>query len=121
MTLVDEIKKWKNKKILIIGEALIDKYIFGMTDRISPDAPVPNVKIEKSKAYLGGIGLVLKYIKSLGGIPEICTIVGNDYEGDYFLKEIKKLNINSSGILIEDNLSTPQITRIKAMNQHLLR
>ena len=121
MTLVDEVKKWKNKKILLIGEALIDKYIFGMTDRISPDAPVPNVKIEKNEAYLGGIGLVLKYIKSLGGIPEICTVIGNDYEGDYFLKEIKKLNINSSGILIEDSLSTPQITRIKAMNQHLLR
>ncbi|MFX1501117.1 MAG: bifunctional heptose 7-phosphate kinase/heptose 1-phosphate adenyltransferase [Promethearchaeota archaeon] len=121
MALFEDIYRWENKKVLIIGEALIDKYIFGFADKISPDAPVPNVKIEKSNSYLGGIGLVLKYIKSLGGIPEICTIVGNDYEGDFFLKEIKSLNLNSSGIIVDDKINTPQITRVKAMNQHLLR
>ncbi|MEE9379073.1 MAG: hypothetical protein V3V33_13665 [Candidatus Lokiarchaeia archaeon] len=121
MALVDEISKWNNKKVLIIGDALIDKYIFGYTDRISPDAPVPNVKIEKSSVYIGAAGLVLQFIQSLGGIPEIYTIIGNDFEGDLYLKKIKELNVNSSGILVDENLRTPQITRIKAMNQHLLR
>ncbi|MBY8992881.1 MAG: hypothetical protein KGD58_19240, partial [Candidatus Lokiarchaeota archaeon] len=63
----------------------------------------------------------LQYIKSLGGIPEVCTIIGNDYEGDFFLKKIKKLKIDSSGILTVENIHTPQITRIKAMNQQMLR
>lgn len=121
MSLVDNIKEWKQKKILIIGEALVDKYILGFADRISPDAPVPNIKIENSSSYIGGIGLVLQYIKSLGGIPEVCTVIGNDFEGDFFLKTIKKLNIDSSGILMDDSINTPQITRLKAMNQHLLR
>ncbi|MHA1275209.1 MAG: bifunctional heptose 7-phosphate kinase/heptose 1-phosphate adenyltransferase [Promethearchaeota archaeon] len=121
MALIGEINKWKNKKVLIIGEALIDKYIFGYANSISPDAPVPNIKIEKISSYLGGIGLVLKFIKSLGGIPEVCTIIGNDYDGNYFLKEIKSLGIDHTGILIDNKLSTPQITRIKAMNQHVLR
>jgi len=121
MALVDEISKWNDKKVLIIGDALIDKYIFGYTDKISPDAPVPNVKIEKSSVYIGATGLVLQFIQSLGGIPEICTIVGNDFEGDFYLKKIKELNVNSTGILVDENLRTPQITRIKAMNQHLLR
>ena len=121
MALVDEISKWKNKKVLIIGDALIDKYIFGYADRISPDAPVPNVKIENSDIYIGAIGLVLRFVKSLGGIPEVCTIIGKDFEGDFFLKQINELNIDSSGILVDETIRTPQITRIKAMNQHLLR
>ncbi len=121
MALVDEISKWNNKKVLIIGDALIDKYIFGYTDRISPDAPVPNVKIENSNIYIGAIGLVLRFIKSLGGIPEVCTIIGNDFEGNFFLKRINELDIDSSGILVDKTIRTPQITRIKAMNQHLLR
>ncbi|MFX0141799.1 MAG: bifunctional heptose 7-phosphate kinase/heptose 1-phosphate adenyltransferase [Candidatus Hodarchaeota archaeon] len=121
MALVDEISKWNKKKVLIIGDALIDKYIFGFTDRISPDAPVPNVKVENSSIYLGAIGLVLQFVRSLGGIPEVCTIIGNDFEGDFFLKKIKELEVDLSGILVDENLKTPQITRIKAMNQHLLR
>ncbi|MFX1363431.1 MAG: bifunctional heptose 7-phosphate kinase/heptose 1-phosphate adenyltransferase [Promethearchaeota archaeon] len=121
MALNEEVSKWKGKRILIIGDALIDKYILGYTDRISPDAPVPNVKIESKIAYIGATGLVLQFIQSLGGIPEVCTVIGNDYEGDFFLKKIKELNIDSSGILVNENIVTPQITRIKAMNQHLLR
>ena len=121
MALADDIHKWKNKKLLIIGEALIDKYIIGNADRISPDAPVPNIKIEEVLTYIGGMGLVLQFIKSLGGIPDFCTIIGNDYEGNFYLKKIEELNINSSGIIIDNNIKTPQITRIKAMNQHVLR
>ena len=115
------INAWKNKKVLVIGEALIDKYIIGTADKISPDAPVPNIKIEKNISYLGGIGMVLKFIKSLGGIPLLCTMIGEDFEGSFFLKRLKDLELDSSGIIINKNLSTPQITRIKAMGQHLLR
>lgn len=121
MNLTEDINKWNDKKVLIIGEALIDKYIIGYADRISPDAPVPNIKIENNYTYLGGIGLVLKFIKSLGGIPEICTIVGDDYEGNFFLKRIQGLDIDTSGIVIDKDINTPQVTRIKARNQHLLR
>jgi len=120
MTLVEKID-FKNRKVLIIGEASIDKYIVGSANRISPDAPVPNIKIEENLSYLGGVGLVLQFIKSLGGIPEVCTIVGNDFEGDFFLKKIKELNIDTSGIITDDNINTPQITRIRAMNQQILR
>ncbi|MFX1238556.1 MAG: bifunctional heptose 7-phosphate kinase/heptose 1-phosphate adenyltransferase, partial [Promethearchaeota archaeon] len=121
MTLADEIDKWKNKKILIIGPALVDMYIYGRADHISPDAPVPSVKIEKRGAFLGGIGRVLKYVKSLGGIPEVCTIIGKDYEGDFFLNKMSALKVDISGILVDDQIKTPQITKIKARNQHLLR
>ncbi len=121
MTLIDEIPKWEKKKVLIIGDSLVDKYIHGFTDRISPDAPVPNVKIEENHIYIGAIGLVARFVKSLGGIPEVCTIIGNDFEGDFFIRNVNELQMNSSGILVDETVKTPQITRIKAMNQHLLR
>jgi len=120
MTLIDKID-FENKKVLIIGEASVDKYIIGAADRISPDAPVPNIKVEENLNYIGGIGLAVQFIKSLGGIPQIRAIIGNDFEGDFFLKKINELNIDSSGILIDESINTPQITRIKAMNQHILR
>lgn len=121
MDISDEVKKFKDKRILIIGEALLDKYISGYADKISPDAPVPNIKIEDSTDYLGGVGLVIQFIKSLGGIPEICSVVGEDYEGERFVKKIKELGIKTSEILMDSSISTPQITRVKAMNQHVLR
>ena len=120
MSLVDKID-FKNRKVLVIGEASIDKYVVGNANRISPDAPVPNIKIEENLSYIGGVGLAIQYINSLGGIPEVCTLVGNDFEGDFFLRKIKELNIDASGIVTDENIYTPQITRIKAMNQHLLR
>ncbi len=121
MSIIDGIKTWNNKRVLIVGEASIDKYIMGRANSISPDAPVPNIKIEKSLTYLGGIGRVFKFIKSFGGIPEICTIIGDDYEGDFFLKKVKEFKIDTSGVLMDNTINTPQITRIKARNQHLLR
>jgi len=120
MDLADKIN-WEKRKVLVVGEASIDKYIFGSATSISPDAPVPNVKIDQNSNYIGGIGLAVQFIKSLGGIPEVCTVLGNDFEGDFFLKRIKQLNINTSGIIMDEDIYTPQITRIKAMNQQLLR
>ncbi|MFX1383803.1 MAG: bifunctional heptose 7-phosphate kinase/heptose 1-phosphate adenyltransferase [Promethearchaeota archaeon] len=120
MSIIDKID-WEGKKILLIGEASIDKYVVGTANSISPDAPVPNIKIDENLNYIGGIGLSLQYIQSLGGIPEVCTVLGNDYEGNFFLKKIRELNIDPSGIIVDDNIYTPQITRIKSMNQQVLR
>jgi rfaE bifunctional protein kinase chain/domain len=121
MELVELINKWKGKKVLLIGESLVDKYITGFANKISPDAPVPNVRVDEYNSFLGGVGLVLKFIQSLGGKPKICTIIGNDSEGKFFLKRVKELKVDSTSIIVDKNISTPQITRIKSMNQHLLR
>ena len=121
MDIYEQVDNWKDKKVLLIGEALTDRYIFGNAESISPDAPVPNVKISESRIHLGAIGLVLQYVRSLGGNPDICTILGNDYEGDFFLNELKRLNFSNENVIVDENISTPQITRIKAMGQQVLR
>ena len=121
MKLNKEIDQWKDKNILVIGEALVDLYLYGRAESISPDAPVPCVKIDKRGAFLGGIGRVIKYIQSLGGNPIVCTLVGDDFEGHFFINKMKDMKIDDSGIIMDKKIKTPQITKIKARNQHLLR
>lgn len=110
----------RNKRIMIIGDAVVDKYISGTATRISPDAPVPILDVEQKDLYVGAIGLVANYILSLGGIAEICTVVGQDFEGEFLVKQFQKLNLGLKGIFKADTF-TPQVTRIKAKGQHLLR
>lgn len=110
----------RNKKILVIGDAVVDKYISGATTRISPDSPVPVVDVQEKEFYLGGIGLVLKYILSFGADVQICTLVGDDFEGQFFLEEVQELNLGTKGVFQEECF-TPQITRIKSRGQHMLR
>ncbi len=105
---------------MIIGDAIVDKYIAGTTTRISPDAPVPVLDVEQKDLYVGAIGLLANYILTFGGIADICTVVGQDFEGDFLVKEFQKLNLGLKGIFKADSF-TPQVTRIKAKSQHLLR
>ncbi len=110
----------RNKRIMILGDAVVDKYISGSATRISPDAPVPVLDVDQKDLYVGAIGLVANYILTFGGIAEICTVVGHDFEGEFLVKEFQKLNLGLKGIFKADTF-TPQVTRIKAKGQHLLR
>ena len=72
---------FKDKKVLLIGDAMIDQYIWGESNRISPEAPVPVVKINKQEIRLGGAANCALNIKSLGANPILCTVIGNDING----------------------------------------
>ena len=112
--------KFRNKRILLIGDAIIDQYIFGAATKISPDAPVPLVDVQSESNFLGSLITTIKYIQTLGGEVELITNIGNDFEGEFLLKAIDDLNIGRKGILkIGDH--TPKITRIMAQDQQLLR
>ncbi len=110
----------RNKRILIVGDAVVDKYISGTATRISPDAPIPVLDVEQKNLYVGAIGLVANYILTFGGTVDMCTVVGQDFEGDFLVKEFHRLNLGLKGIFKADSF-TPQVTRIKAKGQHLLR
>ncbi|MHA1731228.1 MAG: bifunctional heptose 7-phosphate kinase/heptose 1-phosphate adenyltransferase [Promethearchaeota archaeon] len=110
----------RNKKVLVIGDAAIDKYISGSTTRISPDSPVPVVDVQKKEFFLGGVGRVVKFILGFGADVQICTAVGDDFEGEFFTREVSNFNLGLKGIIKEDCF-TPQITRIKSRGQHMLR
>ena len=74
--LIEKFTQVGNKRVLVIGDAAVDKYITGTATRISPDAPVPVLDVEDNALFLGAAGLVVKYVLSLGGMVDFCTVVG---------------------------------------------
>jgi len=115
------LNRWKGKKILIIGDIMLDVYIRGDVGRISPEAPVPVFVLKDESSRLGGAGNVANNIKSLGAIPILVGIIGNDIEGKRLLNLLKKNGIKTEGILKYGLNPTISKTRIIAHNQQILR
>lgn len=105
-------------KVLIVGDAMIDVYMWGRIDRQSPEAPVPVVEVERHEKRLGGAANVAKNIKSLGAIPLLCAVIGEDDKGFFSLME--KQGLCTEGILQEERKTTVK-TRIISEEQHQLR
>ena len=105
-------------KVLIVGDAMIDCYMWGIINRQSPEAPIPIVDIEKYEKKLGGAANVASNIKALGATPILCSVIGNEDKG--FLDLMKDKKLSTKGILQEGRKTTVK-TRIISENKHQLR
>lgn len=114
-------KLFKNKNILIIGDVMLDSYLFGNVERISPEAPVPIVDVLIRQNKLGGAANVATNIKNLGGNPILCSVIGKDQKGEIFLSLLKNYNITNSYIYQSSNRITTDKTRIIGNNHQMLR
>jgi D-glycero-beta-D-manno-heptose-7-phosphate kinase len=119
--MIEIIKKFRNQKIAVIGDLILDKYIYGEVDRISPEAPVPIVRVIKEKYVSGGAANVAANVSTLGGKPFLFGILGNDQYKDILLKKISEMNIQATGIFTDSNKTTIRKTRVIGLNQQLLR
>jgi len=115
------IEKFKDKKIGVIGDLMLDQFIWGDVERISPEAPVPVVFVEKESFVPGGAGNTANNIASLGGKPFIIGIVGEDLAGQILEKEFKKRRVNTQGIFKNSKKPTTQKIRVIARGQHVVR
>jgi len=119
---LDEIfQNFNNKKIFVIGDLMLDVYIWGKVGRISPEAPVPIVEVEEESYRFGGAANVGMNIKSLGGIPILVGVIGYDREGTVIDALIKENNIERDGVFYDEDRPTTVKTRIIAHNQHVVR
>lgn len=114
------INSFKNKKILIIGDLILDRFIYGKVSRISPEAPVPVVDVVSESFLLGGAANVANNIIALGGKVSIAGIVGKDTAGRILKELFEERNINTEGI-IEDKRPTTVKTRVIAHSQQVVR
>ncbi len=121
MYIEEFLEKVKNAKILIIGDIMLDRYIWGKVSRISPEAPVPVVKVEKEELKLGGSANVLNNILSLKGNVDICGVIGDDKNGEMLINILKNKNISTDGIIIEKGRTTTVKTRVIGNNQQIVR
>lgn len=119
--LISYINKFPATRILVIGDIILDEYIWGDVSRISPEAPVPVVNIMDETRRLGGAANVLNNIVSLGGQAVLCGVVGSDESGSYMNEQIEALGVTPEGIIIDQQRCTSVKTRVIAHNQQVVR
>ncbi len=113
--------KFSGKKILTVGDIMLDEYIWGNVDRISPEAPVPVVEVIKESYHLGGAANVAHNLRTLGAEVFPVGLIGFDSAGDKLTGIFESLGITCEGIFREKNRNTTQKTRIIAHSQQVVR
>ena len=117
----DLFKVFRTFNVLIIGDVMIDSYLWGKVERISPEAPVPILQVEKREIRPGGAANVALNIKSLGATPLLCGLVGEDTDGNNFLNILAENNLPTEGIVKSKDRVTTIKHRIISSAHHLLR
>jgi rfaE bifunctional protein kinase chain/domain len=121
MKRTDIFKNFNNIRVLVIGDVMIDRYLTGKVERISPEAPVPVVNLLQTENRLGGAANVALNLKALGATPILCSVIGKDREGAKFLEILAENELMADGIFQSEERQTTVKSRVIAGNQHLLR
>ena len=116
-----EIEQLKKARVAVVGDLICDKYVIGKVERISPEAPVPVVRVEKEKYFLGGASNVALNLKSLGCEVFLFGVVGNDSCGKRLLNMIKDNGLDTGNILTLEDRPTTLKTRVIAQSQQIVR
>ncbi len=120
-TIPDLLQKFNGLKVLIVGDVMLDSYVWGRVSGISPEAPVPVLKHGNSENRLGGAANVALNVHSLGAIPIMCSVIGNDENGQEFRKLVRKAGLLETGLIETTDRETTTKTRVFAGHQQLMR
>lgn len=112
---------FRRLKVLIVGDVMVDSYVIGKVERVSPEAPVPVVDVERFDSRLGGAGNVALNVQALGAEPVLCSVIGNDKEGQDLSKLLEQAGLSQKSILLSDKRKTTTKTRILGNGHQLLR
>lgn len=112
---------FKTKRILIVGDVMVDEYLWGNVSRISPEAPVPVVSCVRREHRMGGAANVAINVKSLGAEPVMCSVIGNDTIGAIYRQILAEKEMTDAGIVESSERMTTVKTRVIGNHQHLLR
>lgn len=111
----------QNIQIVVVGDLLLDRYVWGRVDRISPEAPVPVVEEVRREDRLGGAGNVVRNLTQLGAKPVVCGVVGDDIEGRSIFELFEESGADTRSILIDKERPTVLKTRVVAHTQQVVR
>ncbi len=117
----DIISQFEGKKILVLGDVMLDQYIVGKVSRISPEAPVPVVAMQKVFYSPGGAANVAMNVSCLGGKAYLAGLIGDDQEGEQLKHTFVSNGINIEGLIVDPERPTTSKTRIVAHNQQIVR
>jgi len=111
----------QDKRIAVLGDFMLDRYLWGSVTRISPEAPVPVVEIDTETEQLGGAANVANNIAALGALPHPIGVIGKDGSGERLLELVENSGFPNDGLLVDDTRPTTIKTRVIAHNQHVVR
>ena len=115
------ITKFKEAKVLVIGDIIMDYFVWGDVNRISPEAPVPVVQVKRETKMLGGAANVIHNIATLGAKPILCGVIGGDLNGREILHMAGEMGLRTDGIVTEKMRPTSIKTRVVAQGQQVVR
>ncbi|MCB5246626.1 MAG: D-glycero-beta-D-manno-heptose-7-phosphate kinase [Candidatus Cloacimonetes bacterium] len=117
----DLLEQIKGKRVLVLGDVMLDQYVWGRVERISPEAPVPVLEAQSEELRLGGAANVALNIRSLGGIPLLVGVTGADNAASELKKLLESSGISGDGLVSDPGRSTTRKMRIGAVNQQIVR
>ena len=118
---IEIISNFKKSGVLVVGDVMVDHFIWGKVSRISPEAPVPVVDVQKDSVMLGGCANVLNTIYAMGGKVFVAGVIGADDVGRGLVRQLQERQVDTSGIIVEKGRPTTLKTRIVAHGQQVVR
>ena len=112
---------FRHRTILVLGDLMVDEYIWGRVSRISPEAPVPVVEVTRESLRVGGAANVAANLRSLGAQVHVVGVVGSDAPGERLVHELERLGIKSDGVVVDRDRPTTVKTRVVAGSQQVVR
>lgn len=112
---------FRDKKVIVLGDLMLDRYLWGRVTRISPEAPVPVVEIDSEFVRLGGAANVANNVAALGAQPLAIGIIGADTAGEKVRQLFQEYNFSTAGLIVDKSRCTTEKTRVIAHNQHVVR
>jgi len=119
--LKENIDRFPRARVVVIGDIIMDEYIWGDVSRISPEAPVPVVEVKHETKILGGAANVIHNMATLGAGPVLCGVIGDDRTGRQILNKVEQMGLKTDGMVVEPGRPTSIKTRIVAHNQQVVR
>jgi len=108
-------------RALVVGDLMLDEYLWGKTERISPEAPVQVVDVQREELRLGGAGNVVNNLVELGCTVSVCSVIGDDDNGRMLLEAFSSRGVDTAGIFVDRERKTSKKTRVVASNQQIVR
>ena len=116
--LLEILQKFKRAHLLVVGDLMLDRFVWGEVERLSPEAPVPVLRVVSESLRLGGAANVVHNICSLGARATVCGIVGKDEAGKRIVATLRKMGASTGGVFADGNFQTIQKSRIIASPHH---
>jgi rfaE bifunctional protein kinase chain/domain len=115
------LSNFSKSRVMVLGDVMLDRYLWGNVDRISPEAPVPVVSVTRETTSLGGAANVAANVRALGAEVILLGVVGKDITAELFKSNLAENDLRASGLLVDEDRPTTVKTRIVAHNQQVAR